>query len=80
MTAIKPPDVDYFVHAHMVDDYEKQRCSALREVNHYRKLLGDALHAHRHGHPAVVDEFLDRSITALVKVEAGLKHPPVSSA
>ena len=53
--------------AHLVDDYEKVRTGALRNVTADIDMLGDALHALRAGSPHVTDEFVDRTLTRLRK-------------
>lgn len=63
--------------AHVIDDYERMRTSAVRSMSSSVDLLTDALHALRNGAPNVTGEYLDRVIYALTTELARL-HAPAS--
>lgn len=51
--------------SHHVDDYETLRTQVIRRLSTQAELLGDGLHALRHGSTGVAEEFVDRALTAI---------------
>ena len=51
--------------SHHVDDYEALRTQVIRRLSNQAELLGDGLHALRHGSTGVAEEFVDRALTAI---------------
>lgn len=51
--------------SHHVDDYEALRTQVIRRLSTQAELLGDGLHALRHGSTGVAEEFVDRALTAI---------------
>ncbi|TQJ36711.1 hypothetical protein [Arthrobacter sp. SLBN-122] len=51
--------------SHHVDDYEALRTQVIRRLATQAELLGDGLHALRHGSTGVAEEFVDRALTAI---------------
>lgn len=51
--------------AHLIDDIETKRTSAVRTIKSAEKLLADGLHALRNGSESVTEEYLERVIESL---------------
>ena len=62
-------------YAHLVDTTERQRTLALRISRTTSDLLVDALHAARAGRYHITEEFLERSIAALVELAQKMHNP-----
>ncbi|MDQ0869171.1 hypothetical protein QFZ70_001644 [Arthrobacter sp. V1I9] len=60
--------------SHHVDDYEALRTQVIRRLSTQSELLGDGLHALRHGSTGVAEEFVDRALTAISSEVTRLKE------
>lgn len=60
--------------SHHVDDYEALRTQVIRRLSTQSELLGDGLHALRHGSTGVAEEFVDRALTAISTEVTRLKE------
>jgi hypothetical protein len=69
------PTIHQILVAHLVDDYERVRTSAVRTIDDQVLLLTDGLDALRAGDTEVTEEYLDRAITALKAEAASLRLP-----
>jgi hypothetical protein len=59
--------VDLVAQSHMIDDYEQLRTRVIRRLGSEIDLLADGLHALCNGAPEITAEFLERSLSALMR-------------